>query len=195
MIIGLQNNWTGSHVEYLELYHATWMRARESRRQTKAKAGRVGNGRNYSAGGIWRFPGSLMTYACPPRKFSADTHLIKLQRLQNRVLRNTCDLDRCTPVRELHVAFKKIPFMHDRITILCRWDTYVVQYKNVRANGQREALHRTWWRSGLWKFKCLHHFLSCYERREITGRWWWGISEHLLTKTTPLSHLIEAEFQ
>jgi hypothetical protein len=30
---------------------------------------------------------SVMTYACPAWEFSAETHLLKLQRLQNRVLR------------------------------------------------------------------------------------------------------------
>jgi hypothetical protein len=41
---------------------------------------------------------SVMTYACPTWKYAADTHLLTLQRLQNRVLR--------APVRESHVAFK-----------------------------------------------------------------------------------------
>jgi hypothetical protein len=31
--------------------------------------------------------GSAMTYACPAWEFAADTHLIKLQRLQNKVVR------------------------------------------------------------------------------------------------------------
>jgi hypothetical protein len=35
-----------------------------------------------------------------------DTHLMKLQRLQNRVLRDIGNLDRCTPVRDLHLVFK-----------------------------------------------------------------------------------------
>jgi hypothetical protein len=32
---------------------------------------------------------SIMTFACPTLEFLADTHLMKLQRLQNRVLRAT----------------------------------------------------------------------------------------------------------
>jgi hypothetical protein len=47
-----------------------------------------------------------MTYACPTREYAADAHPLKLQRLQNRVLHAIGNLDRCTLVRELHVAFK-----------------------------------------------------------------------------------------
>jgi hypothetical protein len=47
-----------------------------------------------------------MTYACFTSENAADTHLLKLQRLQNRVLRAIKNLDRCTSDRELHVAFK-----------------------------------------------------------------------------------------
>jgi hypothetical protein len=49
---------------------------------------------------------SIMTYACPSWEYAADVHHLKLQRLQNRVLRVSTNLDdRCTPVHELHVAF------------------------------------------------------------------------------------------
>jgi hypothetical protein len=60
-----------------------------------------------------------MTYACPTWEFAADTHLMRLQRLQNRVLRAIGNLDRRTPVRDLHLAFK-IRYVHDYITELCR---------------------------------------------------------------------------
>jgi hypothetical protein len=63
---------------------------------------------------------SILTYACPTWEFVADTHLWKLQRLQNRVLRAIGDLDRRTLVRDLHVAFK-IPYVYDYITKLCGW--------------------------------------------------------------------------
>jgi hypothetical protein len=46
--------------------------------------------------------GSVMTYASPTWEFAADTHLMKLQRLQNRVLCAISNLDRSTPVRDLH---------------------------------------------------------------------------------------------
>jgi hypothetical protein len=47
-----------------------------------------------------------MTHACLTWEFAADTHLMKQQRLQNRDLRAIGKLDRRTPVRDLHLAFK-----------------------------------------------------------------------------------------
>jgi urease accessory protein UreF len=47
---------------------------------------------------------SIMTYACPTREFAEDTHLMKLQRSQNRILRDIGKFGRCTPVRDLHLA-------------------------------------------------------------------------------------------
>jgi hypothetical protein len=44
---------------------------------------------------------------------------LKLQRLQNKVLRTIGNFPRRTPVRELHKAFN-IPFIYDYITKLCR---------------------------------------------------------------------------
>jgi hypothetical protein len=55
---------------------------------------------------------SVMTYASPAWEFAANTHLIKLQRLQNRVLRAIGNFSRRTPVRELQVAFN-IPYVYD----------------------------------------------------------------------------------
>jgi hypothetical protein len=48
---------------------------------------------------------SIMTNASPAWESAADTHLIKLQRLQNKVLCTTGNFPRHTPVRELHTAF------------------------------------------------------------------------------------------
>jgi hypothetical protein len=87
---------------------------------------------------------SVMTYAYPAWEFAADTYLLKLQRLQNRVLRTIGNFPRRTPVRELHVAFK-IPYVYDFITNLCRQQTEVIQNHvnpNVRNIGQGEAQHR-----------------------------------------------------
>jgi hypothetical protein len=76
-------------------------------------------------------------------KYAVDVHLFKLQRLQNRLLRATGNIGRCTPVRELHMAFK-IPYVYDYITILCRT---LVEIKlnhvnpNLRGIGQGEAMH------------------------------------------------------
>jgi hypothetical protein len=87
---------------------------------------------------------SVMIYAYPARDFAADTHLMKLQRLQNRVLRSTGNFPRRTPVRELHKAFN-IPYIHDYITKLSRQQAEVIQNHenaNVCNIGQGEARHR-----------------------------------------------------
>jgi hypothetical protein len=47
---------------------------------------------------------SVIKYACPSWEYAVDAHLLKLQRLQNRVLRTTENLDRRTLIREMHVA-------------------------------------------------------------------------------------------
>jgi hypothetical protein len=60
-----------------------------------------------------------MTYACPTWEFAADAHLLKLQRIQNSVLRAVGNLGRRTPVRDLHLAFK-IPYVYDYITKYAR---------------------------------------------------------------------------
>jgi hypothetical protein len=85
-----------------------------------------------------------MTYACPSWDFAADTHLMKLQRLENKVLRIIGNFPRRTPVRELHKAFS-IPYIYDYITKLSRQQAEVIQNHeniNVRNTGQGEARHR-----------------------------------------------------
>jgi hypothetical protein len=54
---------------------------------------------------------SVTTYACLTWEYAADTHLLKLQRLQNRALRAMGNRDRCTTVREFYVAFKILSCM------------------------------------------------------------------------------------
>jgi hypothetical protein len=74
----------------------------------------------------------------------ADARLLKLQHLQNRVLRAVGNLDRCTSVRELQMAFK-IPYVYDYITKLCSAQAEVILNHvnpNVRGIGQGEARHR-----------------------------------------------------
>jgi hypothetical protein len=69
---------------------------------------------------------------------------MKLQRLQNRVLRALGKLDRRTTVGDLHLAFK-IPYVYDYITKLCRRQAEVIlnhENPNVRAIGQGEARHK-----------------------------------------------------
>jgi hypothetical protein len=50
-----------------------------------------------------------MTYACPAWEFAAETYLLKLQRLQNKVLRIIGSFARSTSVRNMHMAFQ-IPY-------------------------------------------------------------------------------------
>lgn len=56
---------------------------------------------------------SVKTYACPNWEYATDAHLLKLQRMQNKVLRAAENLDGFTSVRELHVT-SKIPYLHDK---------------------------------------------------------------------------------
>jgi hypothetical protein len=81
-----------------------------------------------------------MTYACP----AWETHLLKLQRLQNKALCTIGKLPRRTPVRDLHMAFQ-IPYVYDYVTKSCRQQTEVIQNpenENVRYIGQGEDRHR-----------------------------------------------------
>jgi hypothetical protein len=85
-----------------------------------------------------------MIYACSTWEFAADTHFTKLQCLQNRVLRVIGNLDRLTPVRDLHLVFK-IPYVYDYITKLCRRQAEVTlnhENPNVSVIEQGEARHR-----------------------------------------------------
>jgi hypothetical protein len=87
---------------------------------------------------------SVMTYACPAWEFAAETYLLKLQRLQNKVLRTTDSFPRCTSVRDMHMAFQ-IPYVYDYITKSCRQRAEVIQNhenENVRYIGQGEARRR-----------------------------------------------------
>jgi hypothetical protein len=77
----------------------------------------------------------------PPWEFSADTHLLKLQRLQNKVLRIIGNFQRYAPFRDLCKAFN-LPYVYDYITEFCRQQAEVVQnYENehVLSIGQGEA--------------------------------------------------------
>jgi hypothetical protein len=55
---------------------------------------------------------SITINACPTWEFAADSDLLKLQCLQNRILRPIGGLDRRTPVRDSLVEFK-IPHVYD----------------------------------------------------------------------------------
>jgi hypothetical protein len=69
---------------------------------------------------------------------------MKLQRLQNRVLRAIGKVARRRPVRDLQVAFE-IPYVYKYIIKLCRRQAEVIlnhENPNVRAIGQEEPRHR-----------------------------------------------------
>jgi hypothetical protein len=82
---------------------------------------------------------SVKTYAFPTCVYVAEAKLLKLQRLQSRVLCVIGNIDRCTPVRELHVAFK-IAY----ISILCSTqaiEIYVVVGKEKPCIGTVRGLN------------------------------------------------------
>jgi hypothetical protein len=86
-----------------------------------------------------------MIYGCPTWEFATDNHLLKLQRLQNKVLHTIGNFPRRSPVRDLHMAFK-LPYIYeyDYITKLCRQQAEVIQNHenaNIRNIGQREPRH------------------------------------------------------
>jgi hypothetical protein len=83
---------------------------------------------------------SVMAYACPVWELVADTHLLKLQRLQNKVL---CTMEIFQ--RAHRSAIFNFPYVYDNITKLCRQQAEVVQnHENghVCSIGQGEARHR-----------------------------------------------------
>jgi hypothetical protein len=87
---------------------------------------------------------SIMTYACPAWEFAADTHLMKLQRLQNKVLRTTGKFPRNTPIHDMQISFQ-IPYVYHYITKLCRQQAQIIQHHDnihVRNIGQGEARQR-----------------------------------------------------
>jgi hypothetical protein len=85
-----------------------------------------------------------MTYTCPTWELVTDTYLLKLQRLQNKVLHATGNFPRCTPVRNFHTAFT-IPYIYDYIIKLCGQQAEVIQNhenEHVHGVGQSEARHK-----------------------------------------------------
>jgi hypothetical protein len=52
-----------------------------------------------------------MTYGCLAWEFAAGNHLLKFQRLQNKVLRTIGNLPRRTSVPDLHMAFG-LPYIY-----------------------------------------------------------------------------------
>jgi nucleoid DNA-binding protein len=98
----------------------------------------------------------IMTYVFPSWEFAADSHLLKLQRLQNKVLRTTGNLPRRTSTRDLYVTFK-ISYVYNFVAKLCRQQAEVIQnHENVNICniGSGEAQHRKYKKARpLWKKK------------------------------------------
>jgi hypothetical protein len=85
-----------------------------------------------------------MTYACFSWELAADTHLLKWQHLQNKVLRTIGNFPRCPLVHDLHTVFN-LPYVYDYITKLCRQQAEVIQNhenEHVCGIGQGEPRHR-----------------------------------------------------
>jgi hypothetical protein len=85
-----------------------------------------------------------MTYACPAWESAAETHLSKLQRVQNRVLRTIGNFPSHTSIRDVHVAFH-VPYIYDCITKLRIRQVQIIHYhenENVRNIAQGETTQR-----------------------------------------------------
>jgi hypothetical protein len=85
-----------------------------------------------------------MTYAYPAWELAAETYLLKLQRLQNKILRTIGNLPRRTLVRDMHVALQ-IPYVYDYIAKLWRKQAEIIynhENENVRNIGQGGTPHR-----------------------------------------------------
>jgi hypothetical protein len=87
---------------------------------------------------------STLTYACPAWEFAADSCLLKLQRMRNKVMHTIGNLPRRSQTRDLHFGLK-IPYIYDFVTELCRQQVKVtLNHENVNICdiGQGEAQHR-----------------------------------------------------
>jgi hypothetical protein len=86
---------------------------------------------------------SVITHACPAWESEADTYLLKLQSIYDKVLRTTENFPRFTPVRDFHTPFSH-SYVYDYTIKLCRQQAEVIQNhdnENVRYIGQGEARH------------------------------------------------------
>jgi hypothetical protein len=91
---------------------------------------------------------SVITYACPAWEIAADTYLLKLQRLQNKVLHTIGNFPWCIPVRDMHTAFN-LPCVYDCVTTSCRKQAEVIrnhENEHVRGIGQCKARHKIYYK-------------------------------------------------
>jgi hypothetical protein len=87
---------------------------------------------------------SGVTYACPAWELAADTYLLILQRLQNKVLHTFGNFPRCTPVHDCTRLSPSV-CLYGHITKLCRQQAEVTQNhenEHVRCIGQAEPRRR-----------------------------------------------------
>jgi hypothetical protein len=87
---------------------------------------------------------SAMTYACLTWEFAAETHLLKLQRVKNSVLRTIGNFPRHASIPDMHVAFQ-VPYIYDYITKLRIRPAELIhnhEIENVRNIGQGETPYR-----------------------------------------------------
>jgi hypothetical protein len=85
-----------------------------------------------------------MAYSCPAWEFAAECHLLKLQGLQNKVLRAIGNFPKRTSVRDMYKAFHML-YVYDYITKSCRQQAEIFQNhesENVLYTGHGEARHR-----------------------------------------------------
>jgi hypothetical protein len=83
---------------------------------------------------------SVMFYACPAWEIAADTYLLKLQRLQNKVLRTVVNCPKYTVIRFLHTPFNLSYVYYYKK--MCRQQAIVIQNhenENFLSIGQGEA--------------------------------------------------------
>jgi hypothetical protein len=150
-----------------------WHRIHRPHRDLDSVTVRISSWKNYGA-----------TNVAPPQKdrplpsskrkphfsntyMSREKNLLKLQRLQNKVLRTIRNFPRCTPVRDLRTAFN-LPYVYDYITKFCRQQTKVIHNHGnnyVPSIVQGEARYekykrvesdidfiRSWWAANYMKF-------------------------------------------
>jgi hypothetical protein len=72
-----------------------------------------------------------------------DTHLLKFQRMQNKVLRTFGKFQSCTSDRELHMALK-VPPIYDYVAKLCKQQAEVIHIMitQIFATSQNVKLER-----------------------------------------------------
>jgi hypothetical protein len=84
-----------------------------------------------------------MTYARPTWKFAAETHLLKLQRVENRVLRTIGNFPRLTSIHAYSFPSSVRLRLHDKnVQKTSRNHSRNHGNENVRNIGQGETPHR-----------------------------------------------------